>query len=57
MASVSNSMPRTERVVAGPSFFSESMGMPSSVHTCIAVAIATEHCDEDGLPAKMKSST
>ena len=57
MASVSNSMSRTERVVASPSFFSDSIGMPSSVHTCIAVAIATEHCDEDGLPAKMKSST
>ena len=43
MSSVSNSMPRTERVVAGPSFFSGSMVTPSSVQTCIAAAIATEH--------------
>ena len=40
-----------------PSFFSVSMVTPRSVHTCSAVAIATERCDEVGLPAKMKSST
>ena len=57
IALASNSMPRTKRVVAGPSFFSYSMGTPSFVHTCIAAAIATEHCDEVGLPTKMKSST
>ena len=35
MTLVSNSMPRTKRVVAGPSFFSDSMGTPSSVHTAL----------------------
>ena len=57
MSSVSNSMPRTETDVAGPSFFSGSVGTPSSTHTCSVVAIAIEHCEEAGQPKTMKLST